>query len=75
MSGNAEWQGHVDRWRAERAAYAKRAAAKRREAQELRKYRRWLDALIADDRAAEYRRTRDQLTNEINNARRIYGCR
>ena len=54
------WKDELARLRFERAKFAKMAAERRREAIEFRKQRRWLDALLADDRAAEYRRSRDQ---------------
>lgn len=59
-----QWVDTLARYRAERGAYAKRAAAKRKEAIKLRKIGRWLDAMMADDRASEYRRTRDQYAQE-----------
>jgi hypothetical protein len=68
-----QWQDELARLRYERGAYAKRAADRRREAIELRKKRRWLDALLADDRASEYRRTRDQFDSEIKRIRQETG--
>jgi hypothetical protein len=71
-----QWVDTLARYRAEKAAYAKRAAAKRKEAIELRKRRRFLDALIADSRAAEYRRTRDQYAQEARDvAAKLKGSR
>lgn len=64
-----EWKDILARLRFERAKFAKMAAERRREAIELRKQRRWLDALRADDRASEYRKSRDQWSNEINKVR------
>lgn len=66
MSPEVERQFKDDlaRVRHERDAYAKRAADRRREAIELRKGRRFVDALVADDRASEYRRTRNQYHTE-----------
>lgn len=64
-----EWKDTLARLRFERAKFAKMAAERKREATELRKQRRWLDALKAADRASEYRQTRDQWTAEINKIR------
>ena len=60
-----EWKDTLARLRFERAKFAKMAAERRREAIELRKKRRWLDAMFADDRASEYRKSRDQWSDEI----------
>lgn len=68
-----QWLDTLARLRHERAAYAKRAADRRREATEYRRRRRWLDALIADSRASEYRATRDQLDAEIKRIRQQAG--
>jgi hypothetical protein len=64
----AQYKADLARVRFERDQYAARAARNRKEAIELRKKRRWLDALLADSRASEYRNTRDQYAAE---ARRI----
>lgn len=64
-----QWLDTLARLRHERAAYAKRAADRRRDAAECRKAKRWLDALIATGRASEYRATRDQLDAEIKRIR------
>jgi hypothetical protein len=66
-----EWKDTLARLRFERAKYAKMAADRRREAIKLRKQRRWLDALLADDRASEYRKSRDQWQAEIARIRAI----
>lgn len=59
------WKDTLARLRFERGQYAKRAAQRRKDAQECRRRRDWVGALVAEDRASEYRRTRDQLTAEI----------
>lgn len=64
-----EWKETLARLRFERAKFAKMAADRRRDAIELRKKRRWLDALIADGRASEYRKSRDQWDCEIKKIR------
>lgn len=60
-----DWKDILARLRFERAKFSKLAATKRQEAIELRKHRQWLQALLADDRAAEYRNSRDQRKAEI----------
>lgn len=59
-----QYKDDLARVRHERDAYALRAARNRTDAIELRKRRRWLDALLADTRASEYRATRDQYAAE-----------
>lgn len=61
--------------RYEAGSFAKRAADKRRLAIELRKQRRWLEALEADSRAAEYRRTRDNRAAAAKKLKATYGLR
>lgn len=59
------------RVRYERDTYAKRAAERRKDAQAARRRRDWLGALQADDRASEYRKTRDQYAEEARRIQRI----
>jgi len=66
-----EWRDILARLRFERAKFAKMAVDRRLEATGLRKQRRWLDALLADERAGEYRRSRDQRTEQIRAIRGI----
>lgn len=66
----AQFRADLARVRFERDQYAARAARNRRDAIEHRKKRRWLDALLADTRASEYRNTRDQFAAE---AKRLQG--
>ena len=63
------------RLRYERDAYSSRATRKRKEAIALRKQRRWLDALIADERASEYRATRDQYAAEAQKLKTMWDLR
>jgi hypothetical protein len=63
------WKDTLARLRFERGQYAKRAAQRRKDAQEFRRRRNWLGALEADDRAYEYRKTRDQIAAEIKKIR------
>jgi hypothetical protein len=65
------WKDELARLRFERAKFARMAAERRREAIDLRKQRRWLDALLADDRASEYRNSRDQWSAEIGRIKRM----
>jgi len=53
MSDNG-WNGLIAHARAERDAFKKRSTAKRKEWQELKRQRRWLDALEAMSRMHEY---------------------
>lgn len=61
----SSWIDHAARMRAERDDFARRAADRRRDAIELRKQSRFLDALIADSRASEYRKSRDDRAVEL----------
>lgn len=64
-----DWvKGDIARWRAEAKDFAKRAAARRRDAVDLRKKRDFLGALNADIRAREYRESRDE---RLSNARAL----
>lgn len=60
-----QYKDDLARNRHERDAYAARATRNRKDAIEFRKRRRWLDALLADTRASEYRATRDQFAEEV----------
>lgn len=60
-----QFKDDLARNRHERDAYARRASDRRKEATALRKQRKWVAALVADDRASEYRRTRDQYAAEV----------
>jgi len=60
----AQYRADLARVRFERDQYAGRAAQNHKDAIEMRKRRRWLDALKADMRASEYRATRDQFAAE-----------
>jgi hypothetical protein len=55
----------IARLRFERGNFAKMAAAKRKLATECRRRKDFMGALLADERAAEYRRSREQWDAEI----------
>lgn len=70
-----DWRDTLARMRAERAKYAAMASAKRQEAQDCRRRRDWLGALVADGRAREYRAERDQRAAEANSIRKQWDFR
>lgn len=59
------WKDEISRLRYERNSYAKRSAAKHKLVIELRKQRRWLDALVAEGRKHEYRRYKEQYDSDL----------
>jgi hypothetical protein len=59
------WKDRIAQLRVSRDKFAMMAAERRRDAIELRKKRRWLDALQADGQAAEYRETRDRYSEDL----------
>lgn len=69
MTPSEQWKDELARIRFERAKFAKMAAERRQDAIDFRKQRRWLDALLADGRASEYRKSRDQRDTEIRRIR------
>lgn len=69
------WKDTLARLRYERKQYATRAAQRRRDAQQCRRRRDWVGALVADARASEYRATREQLRKEIEKIRHQTGLR
>lgn len=75
MTPRDQCKADMERMRAEGAAFAKRAAYQRKLAIELRKKRDWLGALMADTRASEYRRSRDQYLAEAKKIKVQWGFR
>ena len=75
MEPRQEWFGHYERMKYEAADFARRAANLRRDAQELRKRRDWLNALIADSRAREFRQWRDERKSEASKIKKQWGFR
>ncbi len=55
------------RLRFERDNFARMATAQRKRATEYRRRKDFLSAALADERAAEYRRSKAQWNNEISN--------
>jgi hypothetical protein len=75
MTPRDQARDDLARLRAEATAYASRAAYWRKEAIELKKQRRWLDALKADVLAGEYRQTRDKFAADAKAIRERWGLR
>ena len=75
MAPRDEWFGHYERMKFEAKDYAQRAKFQRSLAMACRRKRDWLGALTADDRAREYRRTRDERIAEAKKIKLQWGFR
>lgn len=69
------WKGEHERMRAEAKDFAQRAKDLRRDAFLHRRYRRWLEALIADGRAREMRDASLQRKAEATKIKKQWGFR
>ncbi len=69
---NQEYKDRLAQLRTDRDKFKRLSAERRRDAAELRKERRFLEALKAMDRCSEYRESADKAQAEMNRIKALF---